>query len=118
MPVNWAVDDFPHFELVRSVFSNLSAPSKVLEIWQADFDYMVENCPDGALNLTMHPQAIGRGHRMGMVERLIQHLTAGRARFEPLIDYARRWRQANPVERWTSENQRRTGVNAIQSLDR
>jgi peptidoglycan/xylan/chitin deacetylase (PgdA/CDA1 family) len=118
MPVNWGVDDFPHFELVRGVYSNLSAPSKVLEIWQAEFNYMVENCPDGALNLTMHPQAIGRGHRMAMVERLIEHLSAGRARFEPLIDYVRRWKQANPVEQWMAENPLRTGINAIQSLER
>jgi hypothetical protein len=38
----------------------------------------------------MHPQVIGRGHRMAMLERLIEHcLTAGNVRFARLIDVAR-----------------------------
>ncbi|MFN8444427.1 MAG: hypothetical protein U0175_26825 [Caldilineaceae bacterium] len=33
-----------------------SAPSKVLEIWQADFDWMHEHVENGILTVTMHPQ--------------------------------------------------------------
>ena len=59
--------------------------------------------PDGVFDLTMHPQAIGRGHRLVMLERLIE---ADRRRpdgvvFEPL----RRLRRAagvsdHPLEEW------------------
>jgi peptidoglycan-N-acetylglucosamine deacetylase len=75
MPVSWILDDFPHFEYLSSptagVRPGLSAPSKVEEIWRDDFTYMRREVPNGVLTLTMHPQVIGRGHRMLMLERLI-----------------------------------------------
>ena len=43
----------------------------------------------------MHPQAIGRGHRLVMVERLIEAAKPlDGAAFERLGDYAARWRAA------------------------
>lgn len=77
LPVSWILDDFPHFEYVRAdqrVYPGLSAPSKVAEIWRAEFDYMVNEVPDGVFTLTMHPQVIGRGHRMAMLDGLIQYM--------------------------------------------
>ena len=76
MPVSWVLDDFPHFEYVsiRSAGINrsgLSAPSKVEEIWRDEFRYMHREIPGGIYTLTMHPQVIGRGHRLLMLERLI-----------------------------------------------
>jgi peptidoglycan/xylan/chitin deacetylase (PgdA/CDA1 family) len=51
---------------------------------------MRAHAPGGVLTLTMHPQVIGRGHRMAMLERLIEHcLVAGNVRFARLIDVAR-----------------------------
>src|SRR5690606_8809572 len=43
MPVSWILDDFPHFEYVRTetrLSPGLSAPSKVEEIWRGEFDFM------------------------------------------------------------------------------
>jgi peptidoglycan-N-acetylglucosamine deacetylase len=76
MPVSWILDDFPHFEYVtlREAGINrpgLSAPSTVEEIWRDDFTFMRREVPAGVFTLTMHPQVIGRGHRMLMLERLI-----------------------------------------------
>ena len=74
MPVSWVLDDFPHFEYVRvanRVYPGLSAPSKVEEIWREEFEYMAREIEDGVFTLTMHPQVIGRGHRLLMLERLI-----------------------------------------------
>jgi len=80
MPVSWILDDFPHFEYLSSptagVRPGLSAPSKVEEIWRDDFTYMQREVPDGVFTLTMHPQVIGRGHRMLMLERLIAWMKA------------------------------------------
>ncbi len=76
LPVSWILDDFPHFEYVRvgnRLSPGLSAPSKVEEIWRGEFDYMYREVAGGVFNLTMHPQVIGRGHRMLMLERLIAH---------------------------------------------
>ena len=79
MPVSWILDDFPHFEYVRlgnRLSPGLSAASKVEEIWRGEFDFMVRDVPGGVFTLTMHPQVIGRGHRMLMLERLIAHMQA------------------------------------------
>jgi peptidoglycan/xylan/chitin deacetylase (PgdA/CDA1 family) len=75
LPVSWSLDDFPHFEfLVSSLGSGLKAGSAVLENWIADFDYMYQNIPGGVFILTCHPQIIGRGHRIMVLEKLIQHV--------------------------------------------
>ena len=89
-PVHFSLDDWPHFISNFDPYRvGLSAPSKVFEIWAAEFDYMRTHAPGGVLTLTMHPQVIGRGHRMAMLERLIKHfLAAGSVRFARLIDVA------------------------------
>jgi peptidoglycan/xylan/chitin deacetylase (PgdA/CDA1 family) len=112
IPVSWGLDDFPPFEFVIGANEGLKAPSAVLEIWQGDFDYMIENVPGGVFDLTMHPQVIGRGHRIKMLERLIEYMKGAGVRFERLGDYAERWKGANPVEEWREQNPYRVGLNA------
>ena len=89
-PVDFSLDDWPHFTFnFDPLRVGLSAPSKVLEIWAGDFDYMVEHEESGVFTVTMHPQVIGRGHRMAMLEKLIQHvLSEETARFARLEDLA------------------------------
>jgi peptidoglycan/xylan/chitin deacetylase (PgdA/CDA1 family) len=87
MPVSWLLDDFPHFEYIRlptRLSPGLSAASKVEEIWRDEFDFMVREIPNGVFTLTMHPQVIGRGHRLLMLERLIAHFKAAGAGFETM----------------------------------
>jgi peptidoglycan-N-acetylglucosamine deacetylase len=96
MPVSWILDDFPHFEYLRlsnRVYPGLSAPSKVEEIWLGEFEYMRRHVPGGVYTLTMHPQVIGRGHRMLMLERLIEHFKEAGARFSTLRDSADKFRR-------------------------
>lgn len=96
MPVSWLLDDFPHFEYLRvgsRVYPGLSAPSKVEEIWRDELDYMCCEVPGGVFTLTMHPQVIGRGHRMLMLERLVEHMMAiETVRFTTLADAAEAFR--------------------------
>jgi len=76
IPVSWSWDDFPQFEFVSSAHfsaNTLASPSKVFEIWASDIDYMVERVPGGVFDLTMHPQVIGRGHRIKLLEQVIEH---------------------------------------------
>jgi len=89
-PVDFCLDDWPHFTFNFTPYRlGLSAPSKVLEIWAGEFDYMVKQEQSGVLTVTMHPQVIGRGHRMAMLERFIQHVQSnGRARFARMVDVA------------------------------
>ena len=96
MPVSWVLDDFPHFEFVRSggaLFPGLSAGTKVEEIWRDEFSFMLREVPGGVFNLTMHPEIIGRGYRMLMVERLIDFMaTQSGVEFTTLGEAAEAWR--------------------------
>lgn len=70
VPIYWALDDWPHFEPGPGR-DGLSAPSKVLEIWLGELRYAYAHAPGGLLTLTMHPECIGRGHRMAILEQFI-----------------------------------------------
>jgi peptidoglycan/xylan/chitin deacetylase (PgdA/CDA1 family) len=105
LPVTWGLDDFPPFEFILGSNTGLSAPSAVEEIWRGDFDYAYANCRGGLYTLTLHPQVIGRGHRMLMLERLLDHFERHEGVvFEPLGEYARRWRSEEPLEVWKKAN--------------
>ena len=75
VPVYWAMDDWPHFEPGPGR-SGLSAPSAVLEIWTEELRYADEHAPGGLVMVTVHPECIGRGHRMAMLERFIDAAAA------------------------------------------
>ncbi len=90
-PVHFCLDDWPHFTFnFDPLRVGLSAPSKVFEIWAGEFDYMIEHEENGVFTLTMHPQVIGRGHRIVLLERLIRHVfTKAAASFARMGDVAR-----------------------------
>lgn len=113
--VTWGLDDFPPFEFVWAQNTGLMAPSAVEEIWRGDFDYMAERCPGGIYNLTMHPQVIGRGHRMLMLERLVRHMKdTPNVRFTRVGDYVESWKRENPLDEWKQHHPHYTGEHAFQ----
>ena len=90
LPMSFELDDWPHFTFMfQPNRTGLSAPSKVLEIWTGELDYMLDNVPDGVLTLTMHPQVIGRGHRMLMLEQFVEHARGRGATFARMGDVAK-----------------------------
>ena len=98
MPISWVLDDFPHFEFLRTtewVMPGLQNASNVLENWCDEFKYMTQNTDWGLLGYTFHPLVIGRGHRMLMLERLILNLQEQGAEFITLEEGANRF-QARP----------------------
>lgn len=77
LPVSWSLDDFPHFEYRRiehALQEGLRRADDVLANFVDDFRYMVRTAEWGVLTYTFHPEVIGRGHRMLMLERLIEAL--------------------------------------------
>jgi peptidoglycan/xylan/chitin deacetylase (PgdA/CDA1 family) len=101
LPFTWSLDDFPHFEFEVGWSTDQAAPSRVYEIWHGEFEYAHAHAPGGFLGICMHPQVIGRGHRIAMLDRLMTAMSQrGGVTFEPLGDYARRWREVNPLARW------------------
>jgi peptidoglycan-N-acetylglucosamine deacetylase len=93
VPVSWVLDDWPHFEpSATGDRDGLSAPSKVLEIWTEELRYAWAHAPGGLLTITMHPESIGRGHRMAMLERFIDAAAALEGVvFDRLDRYVERW---------------------------
>jgi len=100
LPVSWILDDHPHFEFYRSSrgrADGLSAPSKVYEVWYDEFRFMYRDVPDGLYTLTMHPEVIGHGHRMLLLERLITAMKEHEGVvFSRTGDAADRFRDAYP----------------------
>ena len=92
MPVSWTLDDYPHFEFVRTnqwVLPGLMNAGLVLENWINDFRYMKASVDWGILNYTFHPFVIGRGHRMIALETLLRTLAEEGAQFMTVEQAAR-----------------------------
>ena len=95
VPVYWALDDWPFFEPGNGR-DGLSAPSRVLEVWTAELRYAYERAPGALVTLTVHPECIGRGHRMAMLERFVAEVQAlDGVRFERLDRVVERWRASS-----------------------
>lgn len=101
VPVFWGLDDFPFFEYLPGFGHRMAAPSTVEEIWRDDFAYAHEECRGGVFTLTMHPEIIGRGHRMLMLERLVHAFRSfDGVVFSSIGDYVAEWKRANPLDDW------------------
>jgi peptidoglycan-N-acetylglucosamine deacetylase len=84
MPINWSLDDYPHFEFVRTattVLPGLQSARTVMENWLDEFRYMQKTVDWGVLTYTMHPYVIGRGYRMLALEDFVKSLLAAGAVF-------------------------------------
>jgi peptidoglycan-N-acetylglucosamine deacetylase len=84
MPISWSLDDYPVFEYMRSptgINAGLMNAELVGQNWWGDFRYMAEHYDWGVLTYTFHPHVIGRGHRLLMLEGLIEKLRAAGAIF-------------------------------------
>jgi peptidoglycan/xylan/chitin deacetylase (PgdA/CDA1 family) len=84
MPISWSLDDYPVFEYMRSptgLNPGLMNAELVGANWFADFQYMARHYDWGVLTYTFHPHVIGRGHRMLMLEGLIDKLLGAGAQF-------------------------------------
>jgi peptidoglycan-N-acetylglucosamine deacetylase len=75
LPLSFVMNDFSYFEFnyANPTLVGLSSPDHVFGIWSSQFDYMYDHEPGGVLNLTLHPQSIGWGLRIAMLERFLVH---------------------------------------------
>ena len=98
LPFDWNLDDWPYFTHdLRTGLEGMRSPNEVYDIWAADFDYLYQKVGSGVLVLTMHPQCIGKGSRMLMLERLIDHMQSHNGvRFRTMEDVAAEFRLATP----------------------
>ena len=92
MPISWSLDDFPHFEFMRTAATTLPGlqPARlVMQNWLDEFLYMKKSVEWGVLTYTMHPYVIGRGHRMLALEDLVDRLIKEGAQFATMEEAAR-----------------------------
>jgi peptidoglycan-N-acetylglucosamine deacetylase len=92
MPISWSLDDYPHFEFVRtgpSILPGLQPARAVMQSWLDEFRYMKKGVDWGVLTYTMHPFVIGRGYRMLALENLIDGIGKEGAIFMTMEDAAR-----------------------------
>lgn len=96
LPVSWTLDDHPHFEFVvnsRGIMPGLQNANNVLSNWIDDYRYMCRIQAWGVITYTCHPYVIGRGHRMLMLERLIDTLADEGATFITMSQAARLFKE-------------------------
>lgn len=101
MPVSWTLDDYPHFEFIRTptwILQGLMNANNVLANWLDDFRYLKENLEWGVITYTFHPFVIGRGHRMMALEKLIRTLKDDGAVFMKLEDAAAEYDRRRPFK--------------------
>ena len=92
MPISWSLDDYPHFEFVRTsstILAGMQSARAVMQNWLDEFLYMKKLVEWGVLTYTMHPYVIGRGYRMLALEDLVDRLAMEGAVFLTMEDAAR-----------------------------
>ena len=73
LPFSWELDDAPYCQFLWKPYrGGLSSPTRMFEIWSTEFEgaYL----QGGLFNLCMHPQIIGRYHRIQLLDRLIRYI--------------------------------------------
>ncbi len=113
MPVSWSLDDYPHFEFIRTrewILPGLMNNELVLENWINDFLYMKNNLKWGVITYTFHPFVIGRGARMVVLEKLIRKLRAEGAVFMTVENAAAQYDQRAPLAARSSRARRQARV--------
>ena len=70
LPVSWTLDDAPWFLFsVRAPVRNIYPSSVAEEVWREEFHGIYRE--GGLVNLTLHPQLIGRPSRLEMLGRFL-----------------------------------------------
>ncbi|MFB6177772.1 MAG: polysaccharide deacetylase [Halobaculum sp.] len=92
LPVSWQRDDYPGMAFLPD--RGLADEAAVVERWRRGFDWMADNEPDGVFVLTMHPQVMGRAHRLDRLRDLIDHFRERDATFETCRSVAERYTES------------------------
>lgn len=94
VPVSWSLDDFVLLELVLAPSASLPSPHNPEDVerrWLADMEFAAEEIPSGVFNMTFHPQCIGRGARVRIVENMIARARELGANLVTPGEVAERW---------------------------
>ena len=91
LPFCFELDDWPYFQFNFEPYRHGwgSAEHGARELAKGELDWMHEREDGGLLTVCMHPQVIGRGHRMAMLGRFVDHCRDAGATLARIGDVAR-----------------------------
>lgn len=95
LPFVWILTDFSQFEFhygppqYRALLLNAR---QVEEVWRDEIDDLIGRDPAGFLMFALHPQVIGRGSRLAMLERVIEYALERKCRFATAAQIADEFR--------------------------
>ena len=78
LPIDWVLDDYTHFQFLAACDTGTVGAVQGARDLLDEFDGFYES--GGCFILTMHPEVIGRHHRMKLLERFIQYVMRRRRR--------------------------------------
>jgi peptidoglycan/xylan/chitin deacetylase (PgdA/CDA1 family) len=98
LPFNYSLTDFSHFEVHAALGlpAALPNPRQLGEVWQDEIDDLASREPEGFVMIVVHPQVIGRGSRLAMLERIIEYALELGCRFATGEALAKEFREAFP----------------------
>jgi peptidoglycan-N-acetylglucosamine deacetylase len=100
LPLASQLTDFRYLEYNLSpvTLRGLTDPADLLEIWKDEFDYAYAGGGGRFLHLVVHPQTIGWGLRLRMLEAFLEHCRArSDIRFETCRGVANEYRQVAQI---------------------
>jgi peptidoglycan/xylan/chitin deacetylase (PgdA/CDA1 family) len=99
VPITFITSDFAYFEFNGygrpTLPAGLRNPRDVEQIWLDEFTYNAERDPTAFTMLMLHPETIGWGGRIAMLERVLLAMQEHGARFVTAEALAEEFRAAN-----------------------
>ena len=95
LPGHWSLCDWPYFGWTSYQGGLLADPAAVERIWLAEFESARQD--RRAVTYTMHPEAIGRGYLVRMLDSVITAMAGGAARGSPPTRRSRTWLAPHPL---------------------
>jgi len=108
LPFVWILTDFSQFEFhygppqYRALLLNAR---QVEEVWRDEIDDLIGRDPAGFLMFALHPQVIGRGSRLAMLERVIEYALERKCRFATAAEIADEFRATEAAKKRTESTQ-------------
>ena len=72
LPVQWILDDWPHFAYAGDSARTIRSTAEVETIWKEEFDGI--RAHGGSYILTLHPEVSGRPARVALLDRMIEYI--------------------------------------------
>jgi peptidoglycan/xylan/chitin deacetylase (PgdA/CDA1 family) len=100
IPFQWYLDDWPAFNFNWEPYTyGCTSVDTMYQYYRRQFDYLHRHVKGGMIDYCFHPQVIGRGYLISMLDDLIRYIKRkGSVRFCQLQEVAREYDKTHPVQ--------------------